>query len=261
MALGIKAPVTMAVKDASAQNLALLTKDGQLLDSGKKLTHFTPAPLDQDLTLYVNADTGDDSNDGLSEAHAKCTLAAALELVPCDLGMNTVKIYAVGTFYEPLLLRNYRGGYLFIYGDSQTKLTRGVTISYCTSYVELKHLNMSGNMYGNILDIAQTLYTTINSCNIDASEAANGVGVYLQKGGTCHLTLCNISNASVAISCSGGIMRASRVGGSDNSIGYAAGNTVSGCSGTIYIHQNQMSATVQTSKEAGGIVFLEGEIV
>lgn len=53
---------------------------------------FAPAPLTKNLTLYVNAETGNDSNDGLSAGAAKRTIQSAIDAVPKNLGGYKVVI-------------------------------------------------------------------------------------------------------------------------------------------------------------------------
>ena len=57
---------------------------------------FAPAPLSKNTTYYVNATTGSDSNDGLTQSRAKRTIQAVLNNLPKDLGGMTVVIYLYG---------------------------------------------------------------------------------------------------------------------------------------------------------------------
>lgn len=57
---------------------------------------FAPAPLGKNTNYYVNATTGSDSNDGLTQSRAKRTIQAVLNNLPKDLGGMTVVIYLYG---------------------------------------------------------------------------------------------------------------------------------------------------------------------
>lgn len=95
MALGELHTVAMAVNRPTTGNLAALDATGQLVDSGKCPQDFACAPLSKNITLYVNATMGSDSNDGLAPETAKSTITGALNTLPSDLGSftATIKLY------------------------------------------------------------------------------------------------------------------------------------------------------------------------
>lgn len=98
--------VDTGVDGAVQGNFVGFGANGQLIDSGSKASDFAGAPLNNDLTLYVNGNTGNDNNDGLSELTAKKTIQAAVNTVPKNLaGYNVVINVASGTYQEQVKFR------------------------------------------------------------------------------------------------------------------------------------------------------------
>lgn len=75
---------------------------------------------DTDFTIYVNGDTGNDSNNGLTPQRAKKTIQAAVDVVPSRLNCNLTIDVADGVYREEVILFGINvkpGKTLMIVGD------------------------------------------------------------------------------------------------------------------------------------------------
>ena len=222
---------------------------------------FAPAPLSKNLTLYVNAATGSDSNDGLDAGRAKRTVAAALSLVPKDLGLRLVIINAIGVFDETVNLRSFENGIIELVGDGSTQINRGINVSACTAPIKLKSINLSGNGLDQVVGITYSTYVSLSSCNIDAAAALNKYGVTVNDGGFIYIYDVSVNHAERALVCGSGIMDVRNVTGADNEIGLIAGNPSGGAAGIILATSSNLGATTEIAKHFGGVVFKEGVLV
>lgn len=85
----------------------------QLIHEGNLETFIQP-PINYDgrineLVIHVNADTGNDSNDGLTNSRPKKTIAAAMQLLPKVSPRRRV-LAIVGNFNESVSFNNFVGG-------------------------------------------------------------------------------------------------------------------------------------------------------
>lgn len=242
-------------------NLVIFNESGELQDGRRSINDFALAPLNQNLTLYVNADTGNDSNDGLSAESSKRTLTATLGLIPKNLNSKSVTINTIGSFSEQLRLYGFFGGSIKISGDDKTFLTNGINVTYCTAYIWLKNLNISGNVYGDVIDISYSTCATVERCNIDATNATQRIGIMASNCPALSVIFGTIDNAAVACMSRLSVINAYNISGNTNDVGYQAGNLNTATAGFIFIYSSKMTASIETKKEVGGIIFKDGVIV
>ena len=195
-----------------AGNFAAFTKDGQIIDSEKSAADFAPAPLDRNLTLYVNADSGNDSSDGLSAGSAKRTITGALNTLPRDLGgyTATIKLYG-GTLTADTYSINEnrtRNGIVCIDGtnmDSGAQIVGDMRLAGRCDW-ELTNVRLKGNH----IDVANSVvrvetiggFTMHGENVIDGnSNLQNGIRILSADGTACIYDVtfrdCNIAVSTV----------------------------------------------------------------
>ena len=86
---------------------------------------------DGEYNIYVNTDTGSNSNTGMSSAQAKKSLQGALDIVPKNLAGWTVIIHLTGMTKDvAATMANYNGGVIRLVGSYYE--TRSITIDNCS---------------------------------------------------------------------------------------------------------------------------------
>ncbi len=261
MALGEKEAVIMALKPAAEGNLAALDATGQLQDSAKQVSDFAPAPLHTTLTLYINADTGNDSHSGLSAAQAKKTLAAMLASIPRDLGGNTVTIHLCGTFSEQLTFQDFHNGELLLSGspESPAVFTNSGTVNLNNAHITLQYLHISGSQFTHALVLRDNQSIALVECTFDASSGGNGP--LLQRNGNALLNNCVINNAAnVALLSNSGVVAILNLSGSNNGVAIKTGNSFYKESGITLVTGISIGANIQFQIETGGVIFNNGEL-
>lgn len=260
MATGEKRAVLMAEPSAPAGNIPIFSENGQLQGSGKQPGDFAPAPLGEDLTLYVDAASGSDDNDGRSQTQALFTLRAAMGRVPTNLGQHSVTINIAGTFYEQLQIVGYFCGSIQILGSGTSSIANGVLVNLCTASITIREINISGNVYGMSVYIGDCVSVAINRCNIDGANATSKIGIS-QTGGMLCVLFGSVNNCARAISVDSGVASVYNTTGTGNEIGLQAGSLASGKAGIILSFSTSLGASTATAKVAGGIIFTEGAAV
>lgn len=124
MASGDKTSVVMAPASKEG-NLPIFGENGQLADSGKKISDKAdledgqvPYAQMNHLTavkkLYVNATAGNDNNPGTQELPFK-TIQAAIDSLPKDFGKLTATIHVEeGIYNEAVLISGFYGGEAYV---------------------------------------------------------------------------------------------------------------------------------------------------
>lgn len=198
MASGDKTSVVMA-PTSKAGNFPIFGENGQLADSGKKISDKADledgqVPYDQTnhlialKKLYVNAATGNDNNTG-TEASPFKTIQAAVNSIPKQFDRFTTVInVAEGVYNELVSITGFSGGEAYrpfvIKGSDAMDETRKVTsfrIANNSTLVVLEGLFVSGSL--------------------DAADASVGV-----SAATCRMSKLKIKHTdgkSVGISCGG----------------------------------------------------------
>ena len=244
-----------------AGNFAAFTKDGQIVDSQKSAADFAPAPLDKILTLYVNATTGSDSNDGLDAGHAKRTLTAALSLLPKDLGGKSVTINLSGTFDELVNIQDFCHGDLTLQGEegAHGRFTNAGTIYSNDVLLTINNVDFSGTASSHVLIIRDNKSVVIENSVMDAT--AGGNGPMMRRNGYVFFNNCSISNASRdALLVNSGVVSVLNLSGSSNNTGVKCGNSYYRETGIVIANGLTISASVQFQSEQGGVIFNDGKL-
>ena len=242
-----------------AGNFAALTKDGQIVDSQKSAADFAPAPLDKILTLYVNATTGSDSNDGLDAGHAKRTLTAALSLLPKDLGGKSVTINLSGTFDDVMNIQDFCHGDLTLQGEegAHAVFTNAAILYSNDVLLTLNDIDLSGSYSSHVAVIRDNKSVMIDNSVMDA--AAGGNGPMMRRNGYVLIRDCTINNASrTALLANSGIVSIINLSGSNNGIGILAGNSFYKENGIAIASNITIAATAKFSIQQGGVLFHDG---
>ena len=209
---------------------------------GGQVPYAQTPHLTSNVTLYVNAFTGSDSNPGTQQAPFK-TIQAAVDALPKDLGESRATInIAAGTYEEDVLIQGfYRGGSILdlwnnsigldITGTGEDTVVRSITFSNnLIPCIRCKTLEISGGVDRGGNSAPGTSGVIVKNCtfvelnNISVSGCANGVvvGNYAVSGGTtAWLSSCTISSATTtALYCLGSnTVFANLLGGSGNAVG------------------------------------------
>lgn len=256
----LKNAATRAVP-AAAGNLAALTADGNLADSGKSPDDFAPAALTGDITIYVDSTHGNDANDGASQASAFRTFICALSKIPRNLGGFTATVILSGTFPEQFFLSGFFGGILAVQSaQGSTAAFTGAGIirgNSCT--VQFSNLSISGNSSSHPIIVQNTECVQFDSCTFDAS--AGGNGPVFRSNGLVSMRDCSVSHAamSAVLACSG-LVTIQNLSGSDNGTGLLVGNAFYSEIGIVIATGLTLTAAAQISVQLDSILFLDGTL-
>ncbi|MGO4678210.1 DUF1565 domain-containing protein, partial [Bosea sp. 2YAB26] len=93
-----------------------------------------PAQTLSDITYYVNAASGNDSNNGLTSSAPFKTISKAISMIPQIVNHNVIINVAAGTYNEEVSLSGYMGnGYVGLQGSSV--IVKSVSFSRCNRLV------------------------------------------------------------------------------------------------------------------------------
>jgi hypothetical protein len=164
---------------------------------GKANLSTTPQKTTADITYYVNASTGLDTNDGLTSGAAFKTIAKAVSMLPQTIQHNVTIQLAPGTYAETVNLYGYNGGgTINIKGGN----TLGESVNYIVknvyTWLVLCRTVIMGittnSTTDNHFQVYITSCTVIQNCN-STIVAGNLHGVYANGGGTVNLYYNNFS--------------------------------------------------------------------
>lgn len=232
---------------------------------------FAPAPLTQNLALYVNAATGSDSNDGLTAEQPKKTIMAAVNAIPKNLGGYYAKInIADGTYPESVDINGFYGsnrGNLYgvqLVGTSQetVSITGGIAAMGCRAPLLIQGVSVSGTNSGNVVSFRQCGIVTILTTSVDGQPVvSNGAAVLFEStnGVLRELKVDNCPGMAVCVT--GGTAYLQLLSGENNEIGVQAGNSAYGFPGLVVVGTNTMTANTKYSKVLGGAIIENGVLV
>lgn len=123
------------------------------------------------VTIQVNAATGNDATADGTTAKPYKTITAALDSLPKDLGRNSVYIRpAAGTYDESVSFRDFKNGYINLGSGSVNYTIRGV------SFVNCEHVSIYGNLTisgSNSLSIENSDVELLSSAKIIYANTTN----------------------------------------------------------------------------------------
>lgn len=248
------------VVPSSAGNLAALSVTGDLQDSGKQVSDFSPAALQTNITLYVNSATGNDTNNG-TQSEPYLTLAAALGSLPKDLGGYTVTINVSGTFSEAFQFVGFHNGEIVITGTQQNpaNFTNSGTVYLNDVFLTLQYITFSGSQSTHPLIVRDNGSVLIDTCTFDAS--AGGNGPLARRNKLVQLRNCTVNNASkTAFLAPSGLVTVQNLGGSNNGIAISVGDAFYNEIGSVIASGFNISATTQAAVYLNSLFYLNGAI-
>lgn len=205
-----------------------------------------PAPLKEDLTLYVSNSGSDETGDG-TQANPFATIQHAVDTVPKNLGGYRVVInVGAGTFKGATISGFYGGSYVGVVGNSNTTthITSDIIIAENASLVYLTHLHSSAS-----LNCSKCSSVQVTNSIFDGTGT---YGIVIAQTGTAFIYKCSVSNKNYAVTLYSGQCEVSSLSGSGNTLGYIAGNSSSGAGGLLLLRNNTLTASTVYSKYTSG---------
>lgn len=194
-ALGVA--LTQHEKDTA---LALTQTNGNLTTLDNKVTeHLDEYATTQNLTFYVNAINGSDSNDGKTNDNAFKTIQKAINMLPKFVDHTVTINVAEGVYDDNVDIRGFVGrGRIILNGStvlttertitkltinnvtlritvSGFALTQDVNISYAANYVEVARLKLLSNTSVQGIFIWGSPLVSVENCEI--TERTNAITV------------------------------------------------------------------------------------
>lgn len=256
---------------SAAGNFAALDAEGNLQDSRKTASDFAPAPLSSNLTLYVNTETGSDSNDGLTAEQPKKTIMSAVNAIPKNLGGYKAEIsIAAGTYPEAVMIEGFYGanysnnfGISLIGADMETvSITGGIAGLGCRVPLRITDLSVSGSLSGNVVSARQCTFLSCASCSIDGSGITVGSSAVYFEMSNASIYYTTISNTQgAAVLGTAGTLYANDLSGNSNSIGIQAGSDGNALPALIVVGTVNLTAETKYKKVRGGVVLENGVLV
>ena len=247
---------------AAMVGAASIGEDGKIPES--QLPQLT-----SNVTLYVNASTGNDNNTGTS-SKPFATIQAAVNSLPKNFGMNSARInIAAGVYEEDVVISGLFNGIninnltrfmsLWISGSDGTTIKSLQFINCSCPFIFAQNIQISGGVSSAIGNAPQGTGIVVQGCrNIDfngitMTNCSNGlfVGTYFSSGGSSvFLNNATISGATgTAVACTGqNKIFSLGLGGTGNTIGLAVSY-----GGEITTVSLTMTATTAQSIYAGFI--------
>lgn len=217
---------------------------------GNILELYNTYKVHNDITLYVNASTGNDTGGTGTDASPFKTISAALATLPSNLGSKTVGLnIAAGTYEDDVVLRGFNG-VLKLYSAGVVNI-RSMRVEGCCVYQYGSQTNFKR---GIALDYGAS-YT---GQSIMYVSEANSIGISVRNGSRFVLyNTATISNTtSAAIEASGSSMiYISIVAGNSNTVGIRSDTGSVVGYGTI-----NMTATTQRISNTGGRIYTGSSI-
>ena len=183
--------------------------------------------LAADLTLHVNATSGDDSNDGLTAATALKTISAALAKIPRDHAGHKVTIALANGTYSAVTVSGLIDTSLTITNENSSNVSSvivpGITISGClNAFLTVSYITLTGNFSVNRTDFVRyfclgcvfngaTCYLTSSHAMLQSCTFRNISGTAIVcDTGMSTVWVCTIeSTCAVGVSSSKGIVTVS----------------------------------------------------
>lgn len=229
--------------------------------------------LNQSVALYVDANNGNDNNNGLTQETPKQTITAALKKIPKNLNGYSVTIYLLpGTYNEDVILIGYHNsdtynGFVTIQGTAannrDTTIINGnvsvldtcvrfvyLTINGCVESYALTNLILTAVTVNRPASLTTAYTITVYNANLYFYNLAINNANYAYNGayyGALHVGL--------------GTVMGNILTGTNNELGVSVGQMSSNIPGLAILNAVSMQATTLYQKIAGGILFVNGSQV
>ncbi|MDQ5984287.1 MAG: hypothetical protein RUMPE_01334 [Eubacteriales bacterium SKADARSKE-1] len=215
-----------------------------------------------DITYYINASTGSDTNAGSSSYPFK-TIQHAINVLPKCIN-HDVKIYlATGTYAEVVTIKGFFGGGSFsLYGNTSSALSTSYTI---TGQIHIENCHMK--LFLNGLNVSTTTTRAIETYTSNFVQVyyctvagAADVGIGFLAGSRGEIFVCSSSSKLYMYSVTGGSfvrIRGSNLG-SGNTYGVKSGD------GSLVMLIDLIGASVATTAyllDSGGSIIAGGKYI
>ena len=203
--LGLKKPLSNEAVTRAAYNENLDIIDQNAVKSSDHTAHLAEGMPEgvhgiattANLTLYVDAALGNDSNDGLTAGTALATIQAAVNKVPKYLVHAVTVSVAAGTYPETVRIEGFVGSGTFTLqggattADAVNYLVNKVEVFTCACKVVVQGFKGTDNtvQYGEFR-ANDSLVVFFNYCR---AETTSNIGVYVSNT-ICNLVGCVVSN-------------------------------------------------------------------
>lgn len=128
-----------------------------------------PLKTTADITYYVNATSGVDSNNGFASGTAFKTIQHAIDLLPKVISHSINIIVASGSYLEALNINNFSGyGVINIQGDSilsTTRIINSLNINKVSCSINIISFNLTTTTSTSIY-VEKSLFVLLKFCNI-----------------------------------------------------------------------------------------------
>lgn len=207
-----------------------------------------PLKTTADITYYVDATNGNNSNNGLANGTAFKTIQHAIDILPQIIN-NVVTInIAAGTYNEDVYISGFNGkGSISLLGDTTVSSTRNVssiTIS-STCKTTIRGLNLTST--GFAIYVVNSLNANINYCQCIVSSSNLGFLFDSSIGTISNSTISNRAQGIYSTNCS--TIYSNTNSGTGNTIGL-----FSTSASTIGKNGAQPGGTTAETSGAGGVI-------
>lgn len=215
---------------------------------------YAPAPLKNNLTLYVSATGSDETGDG-TKANPFRQIQKAINSIPKDLGGCTATVSVGEGTFEAFTISGFSTGALSINGVlNKTKISGQILAQYNSAFLTFDNLVIDSTTNG-IFAHNNTL-ASITNCTITASESC----VRVVRVSISQVSSCTLSNAKNGLMCAAGVAYCNDIGGSGNTYGYDCGSgSGATSSGLIIIGNDSITATTKYVKYGGAHIIHNNE--
>lgn len=247
------------IKDAEGEVLGSMSKTGIELNKAKFnfLEADNVVPIQKAVTYYVDANNGNDDNDGLTSSSAFKTIYTAVGLLKNRKLINSCKIQiASGTYNESLWIEGISGaGILTLSFDENVIINGLINVTGCSNMVALignkTILNQTEDAFNYAIAANCTSHLRIIGFNINAQPKTQH-GVLAYRGATVFIkdsSINNITNTAAAsiTAYENSLIYVDNCTGSNNyrSLWSASGSTITINNKIPYGNNANMSSTGQ----------------
>jgi hypothetical protein len=199
------------------------------------LVGAAPAPLKNNLTLYVSATGSDETGDGTSAKPFR-QIQKAIDSIPKDLGGHKVTINVAEGTYNGVVVQGFHSGQINFYGASNTTthITNGLYFQRNAAHIYVRDVHISTG-YNGVYDVYCSNCQVVDLLRLVCDSTAS-YGLMAYAGGTVNLFDSTISNKNTAVVSELSRVDVSNSSGSKNSIGFRSGIGNNGHGGLILLN-------------------------
>ncbi|MBQ9625517.1 MAG: hypothetical protein IJR47_05355 [Clostridia bacterium] len=198
--------LNLEVLDESGKVKSLMSAGGNGFDTmqcSELLVGGRPYNQKGALRMFVNSETGSDTNNGRSTYTPFKTIKRAMQDLPMIIE-DTCNIYlSGGTYYEDINFNKGGMGLVFIVGQNATLY--GSLRVYGSSYtVSAQSLKIYSDQTYGIYGYGATGYLDVSNCLVDCNSGGFTIGISSTRGFRMYVRDCEVNNCETGIQCSRG---------------------------------------------------------